>query len=536
MIVAAIVATYTLANGLCLWPLLLISGLLLRINTRHLAALAVAAIAFGGAYFVGYRFSSDSHPANLITHPIYTAKFIAAYLGMPFTVITDAPAVPTLGITIGFFNLMSVLTLAVFAWRRGMLLSRPGIVLFGTYAFTLAAIVFTAVGRMNPADPDFVAASAARYITAPLLNWAVTFFICFWFAGLTKWKGTLVPASAMVLGILLALAFAQLAPWLANQADLFAEHQLCDLSMRSGLLDDDLLRKVFPSADFVKGYLPVLQKNRLSIYYKWQGRWLGKNAMLYGGFVSERTPGVITLLYPVTGGVEILGWADESRLRRSYKWVLIVDELMKVVGFGEKLPAGFPRSLTDMRTPSSLAWVGFVNTKFSPKTITAYLVDLRSGLIRIGEPVPVPTVHVASLHDLGALIQKVDWSGEEASDAARLPMQLSVGVPGGPVHSTWHGSDANTGTWQSSVFSAPKEHCLIMPVIHGPTVAGLAVTLLDGDLNAVIAEAPMLDSSQSWNFWRIPVPENVHRLRITASDEGRGWGQWVAVSDPTQCR
>jgi hypothetical protein len=64
----------------------------------------------------------------------------------------------------------------------------------------------------------------------------------------------------------------------------------------------------------------------------------------------------------------------------------------------------------------------------------------------------------------------------------------------------------------------------------------LSVTLLDADSQQVLAAAPMEDDDTVWHFWRFAVPSSTRRLRIKAVDEGQGWGEWVALANPAECK
>jgi hypothetical protein len=86
----------------------------------------------------------------------------------------------------------------------------------------------------------------------------------------------------------------------------------------------------------------------------------------------------------------------------------------------------------------------------------------------------------------------------------------------------------------SSAFATPASGCLILPVLHGPSIHGQSVDILDADTDKVLVHAPMQNEDLQWEFWRWSVPSSVKHLRIAASDENGG--PWTAVSDPTECR
>src|SRR5947209_5533054 len=68
----ATVATYSSGNGLCLWPVLLLAGLLLQLDWRKMMVLAISAVVIVGLYFVGYKFSHELNLRNVLAHPVYS--------------------------------------------------------------------------------------------------------------------------------------------------------------------------------------------------------------------------------------------------------------------------------------------------------------------------------------------------------------------------------------------------------------------------------------------------------------------------------
>jgi hypothetical protein len=108
--------------------------------------------------------------------------------------------------------------------------------------------------------------------------------------------------------------------------------------------------------------------------------------------------------------------------------------------------------------------------------------------------------------------------------------------PAGEIYGTWNGVGSNTGSINSSDFAAPAARCIIVPVLHGPSTERLSVELLDGDTGRVIEKMPMQDEDVQWEFWRVPVPGGTRRLRLLARDQGKAFGQWLAVATPAECR
>jgi hypothetical protein len=72
--------------------------------------------------------------------------------------------------------------------------------------------------------------------------------------------------------------------------------------------------------------------------------------------------------------------------------------------------------------------------------------------------------------------------------------------------------------------------------LHGPSIGGASAELIDADSAKVLAELPFRERDPLWTLWRVPLPANAKRLRFLAVDNGKKFGQWLAVSAPLQCK
>ena len=532
-IASGIVATYSSGNGMFIWPLLIACGVVLRLSKRRLAALVLSAVASVGLYFVGYQFSHDLNVRAILLHPIYTLGFLSAYLGMPFA------EMHTRGyrIWIGGAALVLVLSFAFWAVRGNRIRTRPAVVLFGYYAFTVLTCLVTAGGRMNPDDRTFTSAKAARYATMPIAAWAAFIFLTVWVASRSRFPRRAVTVEVAI-GVLMLIGFSKLGGWMKARGGEFADQQFAALSVEDGLRDRNLLRRLYIDPVAVSNLLPVLEKDQLTIYHKGRPGWLGKSIDEYAPVSDEKVNGAIALTLPVPTGFEVVGWVDDTQLRAPYRWVVLADDEKRIVGFGERFPSGTPGDLQAMKVPFSLTWAGFVETRRKDSHISAYVVDpRRRRLLPIPGSVEAPLMEAGEAADQGAPIADFHWSGDQYWTPHTARKGIDFGpAPNAPAYTSWSGADSFTSKAVSSDFPAPASGCLILPVLHGPIVEGLSVDLEDAKTGAIVASAPMQDYDMIWEFWRVKVPSVNRDLRIVVRDEGRGWGEWVGAATPSACR
>jgi hypothetical protein len=523
------VATYSSSNGLLLWPLLLVIAWTLGMKKSWLAALSLSAAVFVGLYFVGYHVSGQMNFMALLRHPLYFAGFTAMYLSMPF----GGSKSPEWGLLIGVANLGLVMLLAWRAWRAKMLQTTPAVVLLSYYAFTLLTIVITAGGRMEPADRNFESARAMRYLTVPFMNWAALILLCLWLSARLDWRVFSARQLTVALSLLLAMGIYKSRNWQEINEESYAIGQVVAMHLDSGLSDDELIARVFPSPEFVDSHLPEMRQDRLTIF-KWKHyRWLGQKLAAIGGVTGEKVAGGITHTYPVEGGLEVVGWVSSNDVRDLYPRIYLANEQGQVVGWGRRPAAGIPKDWRFLNTPEREAWIAFVNLALPSRSITAYAA-MRHGLTAIEGSASAPTFEAVGPAET-ALAADVVWHMDSTWGPKGIPVMPRYGWQTPSAYGSWAGTDRSTGQIVAD-FATPQNGCVIVPVLHGPSAGGETAQLLDADTGKVLVDFPFRDHDSLWTLWRVKVMPEVRRLRLMGADNGRDAGEWLAVSAPLACK
>ncbi len=531
-IAAVVVGTYCSLNGLVLGPLVLAVAVLLRLGPREIVALSATAILCDGLYFLGYHVPTHFRSDSIFLHPLYGVEFVAAYLGMPFGGMKS----PQFGVYVGFANLVLGAGLVVVASRLRLLLSRTGIVLFGSYTFILITAILTAAGRMQIQDKELAGAKASRFLLVSLTNWAVLILLGLWLSSRTNWRRITTPVTAFVIVVLLGVSLPKLRWWLRYQEDTFNSAQMASLSIKNGLSDSLMLRKVFPDPEFVRPLLSYLREHQLSVFAgDDRSEWLGQPVSVLGKRAASPASGAVSYTFPLESGLQVVGWLDQSDRHHPPEWLVFANEAGQIAGFGRKLPAGFPAHLRSPTTAYSQGWVGFVDSRIKSNTYTAYVMD-RGTLIPIVGSFSAPDFTAARFSETGAPISGVQWQLDNTWTLNGISSEVELGAaPAGRIYGSWSGSDANTGQAVAS-FSNPPSGCFILPVVAGPIVGAQSVEISDADTGRVLERVPMQEGMSRWELWRFSIPPAVKHLRITARDEGKSWGQWLAISDPASCK
>jgi hypothetical protein len=529
VIAAGVVCTYTSANGMLMWVILIAAGLFLRLGWRPLAVLCGSAAVFAGAYFFHYRFLPSPMSTN-IRHPLQAAEFLCSFFSMPFGCYGPR----SYGFAAGALNLMLMGGCFVIAGRRGVLRTRVAIVVFGSYVLILMSALLTTAGRMDLNDYQFGQAKAWRYVTMPTVSWALLCIAVVWVTA-SFYSRVWSVAAVAGLSIWFSVGFRKAADWVDGTRLDLENGQITATMLRNGVFDPTQVQTVFPNTEFVRRYLPSLSEFHESIYIHGPDKWIGSDL---GSLPLQKAavPGKITRVVPVPGGVEVFGWADSTSITDDHD-VLFVNGENRVVGFARRPAAGLPPNLFTWDTPNQLAFVGYVSLARPVKNIKAYVITFHGKQVQpLGSAVAIPAFTQMEGRSDTAVLPGITWLPEANWSVGGYNLDAENGpAPPNTIYGSWSGSDEKTGAIRTAPFAAPANHCLVLPVLQGRSAYGQSVEVRDADSMQVIAEIPFLDGRTIWQRWRIPVPASTHNLAIVADDEGEGQNQWLAVAAPEQC-
>ena len=138
--VAGVAATYSMANGLIVWPILVLLALVLGLDRRLTAAVATVGVLSIGLYLWSFEFS----PRGNLSDPVGLVHFTAVYLGSVVWGAGSAPAA-----LVGATGLILFPVLCALCWRGRS--GRSVAVPFGAgvAAFAVLTAAETAVGRLD---------------------------------------------------------------------------------------------------------------------------------------------------------------------------------------------------------------------------------------------------------------------------------------------------------------------------------------------------------------------------------------------------
>jgi hypothetical protein len=536
-LVCGVVANYSSGNGLLLWPVLLLAALCLRLTRRDFVLLLGTAAVSTAVFFIGYRSIHPLNFANLWKSPLYTYGFIASYVGSPFGALhIGSPLAARHGILWGSANLLLLAVTLIILWRK-RLTSVAAVVLAGYSVLTLSTAVVTALGRMDVKDPNFIAATASRYCTVPLANWAALVCALIWLAGRSRWAAILPLLLTVVALFIATKSFLRLqsSPWFRGTQDMIADEQWAALSTENDLVGMEVKRILDSGPGNVDGNLQILRQNRAAFFSLREHSWLGKPIPADFFHTDPKQPGAVVYTVPVEGGMELVGWSSLG-VRLEPEQLVFVDQLKRIVGLGRRITADLPGSLVSLDLPATLSWVGFVNARYGSTSVQTYIRGRHDRvLIPIGDLVPLPAIERVPPTAADATIP-LEFQPDAGWVKNQIPFHPPADAPPGVFYASYAGTDASVGHLSSDTFARPPEGCVVIATVHGPVTYGLSAELVDAATGQPIAALPLQTHPESWSYWKIPVPATVKQLSIKADDNGSDWGEWLAVSQPSRCK
>lgn len=353
----AAICTYSMANGVLIWPILLLVAVWLKVPWPGLALAAAGSVLLPSIYFHGWHASTLDATAPLGR----IAIFALANLGAPLV-----PLLSLLGAGSGLSVLATALAGAallagtagawISLWRNRGRFSRERAILLHFALFVAAASFAIASGRSHlPLDAAF----RSRYITPPYIFW-VCLLILAW-PRLRCWRPP--AAHALVCAALfLGIAFHQTAK-LREAAAFGAGAHRGEAAVADGVSDPAAWPFVFRSPAEAAPAVDYLRVHRLSIFAAewthWPGQPLtsrfaiGRNADACQGSFEETTA-VPALPQP---GWRLAGQAWYPGTNSSPSFVVFADPAADIAGVAPVV---------------GRRWLGYVPN--GPASITAYTV------------------------------------------------------------------------------------------------------------------------------------------------------------------
>ncbi len=330
---AALGATYSLANGNLLWPLLVVAALLLRLPRAATLSFLVTGIVSTTLYLHNYhRPLGHGNPTSSIQSPLEIFRYVATYFGSPWVRHDVA-----LAMCVGIFGLAA----AVFVLFRFpayiRVRRRLSVLLVLILVFCLGTAFITSLGRLNFGTRQ---AFASRYHTFALLFWCCLGLLLL----MSEWVMTnkqvrFVVVQVCVLGIIVWSSHITRNDVRGARIRGF-QINVAATALFVGARDDvQFAKAAITNPGAIPAEVQFMQKNGLSAYSDNAYTQLGKPLRsVYALASPEQCTGVVESVTAVAGSgqsqaLRVAGWVWDRERQRPPS-VIVITEDGVITGLG----------------------------------------------------------------------------------------------------------------------------------------------------------------------------------------------------------
>ncbi len=525
--VCGFVATFSMANGVLVWPLLLLAAWVGGLPRRAVLGLGVVALCTMALWYAD-RAAIGVAPAG--PYRIDRALvFLTLYLGAPLAALSEEASgiVGTLGLCLG-------IGLSLVAVRRGRALSRFERVSLLILWFTLASAAATTLGR---SEWGHTIALVSRYATTSLVFWAsAVSLLVYLVAQLERGRRFALPLVLALVagGLVLLLTPAHIATARQAQRDV-EKKRMGELALVVGV-DDAYLGSLFPERDTLLGLRPFLAEQRLAPFVTEWPHWVGRRMSdvldlasapdVTGRFANARVHVAPFGTPDADAGVRVRGWAWNEATTAAPALVVLADDSGIIRGFAR--PNARPDAVDALygaRATPAAAWFGYARTDGSrPLRAYALSADGRSAHALAGVQFAGNlTVHRSPVA-AGAWQSVGEWTPQpRAQVGSRFVGGYAFGSP----------RARQVGTLYSEAFTPGDAGYLLVPFTTGPDTAGAQLYVVDAETERVVARCDLTDAVPVWVVWTIPISAGFPQaVVIRVADAGDSPDQWIAIGQP----
>ena len=555
-IVMGLIATGSMANGLFVWPLLVMMAACLGLPRKVSGLLAVVGIGVIFAYMYGYQnragidFSRSWARAPEVV--VFALTYLGSALDEPLVAATKAVGLDwdayrvLLSALAGFLGLLACLDLAIVTLRERSRQTPAAIAMLHVLAFLAASSAVTAVGRVQFPMKD---ALTTRYATPSLLFWATLVALVFSSPAAANRSSTTAGGYRLRVAALLAAAFigglVQL-PKVAYAID--SERYLSEgeYALINNVFVPEGWERFIGSGS-AASMIPVVRyfrQQRLAAFRPEWTRWIGDSALAHFRITSSDDD-CIGAWESVSGAggsfnpaALVSGWGYDRRFKRAPERIVFVDGTRRIAGFATttrrrpELALAHPEFSTE-----HVGWASFVPAGLA-SDLTAYAVlgDGRS-LCRLGGAHIPGGYLTAPVAKAGETIPGVEASAQGAWIKNGPP----IGAAAPPFATdTWRSPTpgSGSGVLRLGPVKATGGLSIGLPLITGAAASAVRVSAIERGTGEVLAATQPPPSTSAWDLWRLDLPPGSPEMIVDYVIEPGGSkpDDWVVVGLPRLIR
>jgi hypothetical protein len=555
-ITMGLIATGSMANGLLVWPLMVMMAVCIGLPRTVVGGLAVVGFVVIFAYMYGYHPRDSVNVSSSWMKAPEVVAFGSAYLGSaldePLVAATravgldwDQYRVLLCGLA-GVLGIMWFFDLVILTIREPSRQTPARIAMLHILAFLLASSALTAVGRVQFPMKDSL---TSRYVTPSLLFWASLIALAMSASISERCSRASARSDRLRVVALIAAAFVgglvQL-PKVAYAVDTERYLSEGEYALINGVFAPEAWQR-FVGSGAAGSMIPVVRYFRAhhmaSFSREWT-RWIGDPALAHFVMTSSDSDcvGAWESVSRVGGSFSPAavaeGWGYDRRFKRAPDRVVFTDGARRIVGFATPtrrrpdLRSGHPEVST-----GRVGWVSYLPAGVS-SDITAFLVlgDGRS-LCRAGASHVPGNYLTVRAEKAGGIIPGVAVS----ADGKWVKDLRPLGAPAPPFPTeTWSSQTLNVGTGvlRLGPVNATAGLSIGLPLTTGPRASAVRVSVIERGTGEVLAAANPPAGASAWELWKLELPAGAPDMIVDYVVEQKDTGRedWVTVGLPRQIK
>jgi hypothetical protein len=368
-----VIASYTMANGTLIWPVLVVQAIYLRQNRKVVMALAVIGAGVIVSYLWHYArpLELGLGAGGMIRHPIDAIMLLGLILGSPFRFTIRAD------IAVGLLALAVTGCFLFRAWLAPTQERKWLSALFAIILFIFLSSLSIVAGRLTPEYLHFGSKDPmpSRYFTMICLYWASIALLALTALQPQRLQPQrLQPWLLCIFGIVFGCLMFRTIVRQLTEAEDWADVFLGVDAVGSGFLldvrDEQMQSVLWLSRPEREERILFLRQQRLAMFHEPRASWSGKRISDLFPPLPHRCVGAIEETVHLDGpSWRVEGWAWDLDTSRPPDDVLFTDATGQVIGlarggFRHRYRPGFP--VEPQPTPPSHAnfrnseWLGYV--------------------------------------------------------------------------------------------------------------------------------------------------------------------------------
>jgi hypothetical protein len=325
----ALISSYTMPNGILIWPVLVVQSIYLKQNWK----VGVTLAGIGTVVIVSYLWhytrplEMGMGVGGVLRHPIDAILLLGLIVGSPFrfTVHADIALGVVALVTTGYIYTRAL-------WSRS-LERRWFSALFAVLLFLLVSSISVVAGRLTPADlhsasEDFM---PGRYFTMICLCWVgIALLVLSTFSA--DGRAWLLCGYGMFFVCLMFTSIGRQRTEAEDWADFFRGADAVGSALLMDVPDDQLLSILWPSKPERDERILFLRQHLLAMFHEPRAAWMGKSVSDLFPAPPVRCTGAIEKVVDLNGSWRVSGWAWNTRASKPPDDVLFADSMGRVIG------------------------------------------------------------------------------------------------------------------------------------------------------------------------------------------------------------